>query len=93
MFNLSIDSKLRDCDLVSLRVRDVTHGIRLTYIDEAGSAIADEGKRRSSDGFLPVSKVGGRQLRNDFARRDLVAEVIRIEAIEASGSILTLGIH
>ena len=69
------------------------HLIRLTYIDEAGSAIADEGKRRSSDGFLPVSKVGGRQLRNDFARRDLVAEVIRIEAIEASGSILTLGIH
>ena len=26
MFNLAIDSKLRACDLVSLRVRDVTHG-------------------------------------------------------------------
>lgn len=26
MFNLAIDSKLRGCDLVSLRVRDVTHG-------------------------------------------------------------------
>ena len=26
MFNLSIDSKLRGCDLVNLRVRDVTHG-------------------------------------------------------------------
>lgn len=26
MFNLAIDSKLRDCDLVNLRVRDVTHG-------------------------------------------------------------------
>lgn len=26
MFNLVIDSKLRGCDLVSLRVRDVTHG-------------------------------------------------------------------
>jgi hypothetical protein len=25
-FNLAIDSKLRGCDLVSLRVRDVTHG-------------------------------------------------------------------
>jgi integrase len=25
MFNLAIDSKLRGCDLVSLRVRDVTH--------------------------------------------------------------------
>lgn len=26
MFNLAIDSKLRGCDLVSLRVRDITHG-------------------------------------------------------------------
>jgi len=26
MFDLAIDSKLRGCDLVSLRVRDVTHG-------------------------------------------------------------------
>ena len=26
MFNLAIDSKRRGCDLVSLRVRDVTHG-------------------------------------------------------------------
>ena len=26
MFNLAIDSKLRGCDLVSLKVRDVTHG-------------------------------------------------------------------
>ena len=26
MFNLAIDSKLRGCDLVSLQVRDVTHG-------------------------------------------------------------------
>ena len=26
MFNLAIDSKLRGCDLVSLSVRDVTHG-------------------------------------------------------------------
>ena len=26
MFNLVIDSKLRGCDLVSLRVRDVMHG-------------------------------------------------------------------
>ncbi|WP_341644628.1 hypothetical protein [Thauera sp. SDU_THAU2] len=27
--NLAIDSKLRGCDLVSLRVRDVTHGNRV----------------------------------------------------------------
>lgn len=29
MFNLAIDSKLRGCDLVNLRVRDVTHGNQL----------------------------------------------------------------
>src|SRR5215471_19221356 len=29
MFNLGIDSKLRACDLVSLRVRDVSHGDRV----------------------------------------------------------------
>ena len=26
LFNLTIDSKLRGCDLVNLRVRDITHG-------------------------------------------------------------------
>jgi hypothetical protein len=26
LFNLAIDSKLRACDLVNLRVRDITHG-------------------------------------------------------------------
>ncbi len=26
LFNLAVDSKLRSCDLVKLRVRDVTHG-------------------------------------------------------------------
>ncbi len=29
MFNLAIDSKLRGCDLVTLRVRDVTHGSQI----------------------------------------------------------------
>ncbi len=29
MFNLAIDSKLRGCDLVNLRVRDVTHGSQI----------------------------------------------------------------
>jgi integrase len=29
LFNLAVDSKLRSCDLVKLRVRDVTHGERL----------------------------------------------------------------
>lgn len=30
MFNLAIDSKLRGCDLVSLKVRDVTHGTQVS---------------------------------------------------------------
>ncbi len=29
LFNLAIDSKLRACDLVNLRVRDVSHGYRI----------------------------------------------------------------
>jgi integrase len=30
LFNLAVDSKLRSCDLVKLRVRDVAHGDRVT---------------------------------------------------------------
>jgi hypothetical protein len=30
LFNLAIDSKLRGCDLVQLRVRDVAHADRIT---------------------------------------------------------------
>lgn len=33
LFNLAIDSKLRACDLVTLRVRDVKHGIAI--VDDA----------------------------------------------------------
>jgi integrase len=29
LFNLAIDSKLRACDLVNLRVRDIAHGERI----------------------------------------------------------------
>lgn len=35
LFNLAIDTKLRDCDLISLRLRDVSHG----------AVIANEGYR------------------------------------------------
>ena len=31
MFNLAIDSKLRACDLVKLRVRDLSHGERISH--------------------------------------------------------------
>lgn len=30
LFNLAIDSKLRGCDLVKLRVRDISHGSQIT---------------------------------------------------------------
>jgi hypothetical protein len=30
LFNLAIDSKLRGCDLVKLKVRDVAHGDQIT---------------------------------------------------------------
>ena len=30
LFNLGIDSKLRGCDLMGLRVRDISHGDRIT---------------------------------------------------------------
>jgi len=30
LFNLAIDSKLRGCDLVKLRVRDISHGNQIT---------------------------------------------------------------
>ena len=29
LFNLALDSKLRGCDLVKLKVKDVTHGMRI----------------------------------------------------------------
>jgi hypothetical protein len=42
MFNLGIDSKLRACDLLSLRVRDVCHGDRV-----ASRAIVHAAKDRA----------------------------------------------
>ena len=35
LFNLAIDSKLRACDLVKLRVRDVAHGACIATLDRA----------------------------------------------------------
>lgn len=34
LFNLGIDSKLRGCDLVSLKVRDVCHGDALEIAEQ-----------------------------------------------------------
>jgi len=38
MFNLAIDSKLRGCDLVNLRVRDITHGSQIL----AGTSVVQQ---------------------------------------------------
>lgn len=49
LFNLAIDSKLRGCDLVKLRVSDVTHGNRVmpsTGTPWSGPGLPDAGKRR-----------------------------------------------
>ena len=37
MFNLAIDSKLRGCDLVNLRVRDIAHGNQILTRTMTGS--------------------------------------------------------
>jgi hypothetical protein len=42
-FNLGIDSKLRDCDLVALRVRDICHGDQV-----ASSAVVMQHKTHRS---------------------------------------------
>jgi hypothetical protein len=36
LFNLGIDSKLRACDLVALKVRDVSHGDQVANCATAG---------------------------------------------------------
>ena len=64
MFNLRVDSKLRACDLVSLRVRDVSHGERvaaraIVYAaeDAAPGAVRDHAAdARSSGGMDQASR-------------------------------------
>ena len=43
LFNLAIDSKLRSCDLVTLRVRDICHGERVA----ARAMIMQQGRART----------------------------------------------
>ena len=44
LFDLGIDSKLRVCDLVSLRVRDVCHGDRVAGRHQPGLAAQHSGR-------------------------------------------------
>jgi len=69
LFNLAIDSKLRSCDLVKLRVRDLAHGERISsdvrrtmmpslYGEEGSRSVSTEVKCASAAvglraGYLP----------------------------------------
>jgi hypothetical protein len=49
-FNLAIDSKMRTCDLVKLKVRDLTHGQEVT-----SRAIILQQKTRQPDNYFRVN--------------------------------------
>ena len=58
MFNLAIDSKLRGCDLVNLRVRGITHGNQIGYPDYRVDSISPASSLSdlsSSDGRISRS--------------------------------------
>ena len=57
LFNLAIDSKLRGCDLVGLRVRDVVQGIHV-----APRAIVMQKRRSDRCNLRSPSKRGTRSL-------------------------------
>ena len=67
LFNLAIDSKLRGCDLVSLRVHDVTQGTRV-----ASRAIVMQKKTQRPVQFELAEQT-----------RDAVAALDRTSALEA----------
>ena len=62
MFDLGIDSKLRACDLVKLRVRDVCHG------DRVASERPSSSRRRSGRSSSRSRRRLGRRWRPGFAR-------------------------
>jgi len=62
LFDLGIDSKLRACDLVKLRVRDVCHG------DRVASRATSSSRRRSDRSSSRSRRRLGRRWRPGFAR-------------------------
>ena len=50
LFNLAIDSKLRACDLVKLKVRDICHGTQLLH--RANRDTAENPSTRSIRDYL-----------------------------------------
>jgi hypothetical protein len=60
LFNLAIDSKLRGCDLVQLRVRDVAHGDRIaarTIVmqQKRSGRFSSKSRSRSENRYSPGS--------------------------------------
>lgn len=53
LFDLAIDSRLRACDLVGLRVRDVTHGM---HIGSRGCVVQRKTKRPVQFEITPQTK-------------------------------------
>lgn len=77
LFNLGIDSKLRGCDLVSLKVRDVCHGDRV-----ATRAIVMQHKTRR-----PV------QFEITAPARDAVQEWIKVAGLKSDDFLFPSRIH
>jgi hypothetical protein len=67
LFDLAIDSKLRACDLVRLRVRDVSHGARI-----AARAIIMQQKTQRPVQFEITEQTRRRGFRLDPAREPAV---------------------
>src|SRR3974390_3163030 len=68
LFNLAVDSKLRSCDLVKLRVRDVMHGERMAARTKYCS------RRRSDRSSSRLRNRPGTHWRYGFDARSLRSE-------------------
>jgi hypothetical protein len=56
MFDLGLDSKLRACDLVKLKVRDICHGDRISARVNPGSSERMDQRGQVAIGRFSVSK-------------------------------------
>ena len=77
LFNLAVDSKLRSCDLVTLRVRDITHGERI-----ASRAIVMQQKTQRPVQFEITEQT-----------RDSVAKWIRLSSIHSEDYMFPSRLH
>ena len=69
LFNLAIDSKLRSCDLVRLRVADITQGGRVLGV----TALGDTVQTAIAKAYQAVDKIRweGVQFRTDIGKKAL----------------------